>query len=60
MDVRARQDPKRRFGAVPTAVWQGFHTFSAGRQSPAVAATEFLRSTAPENFYRGEALPASH
>jgi len=60
MDVRARQDPKRRFGSVPTAVWQAFHTFSAGRQSPAVAAAQFLRSTAPESFYRGEPLPASH
>jgi histidine ammonia-lyase len=60
MDVRARQDPKRRFGAVPTAVWQGFHTFSAGKQSSAEAAAQFLRSTPPENFYRGEAMPASH
>ena len=58
MDVREQQSPQRRFGAAPTAVWQGFRTFSAGRPSESVAALEFLRSRSPADFFALD-LPAA-
>jgi histidine ammonia-lyase len=58
LDVRARQDPRRQYGAAPTAVWQAFHRFSAGQASAAVAAGQFLRTTEPGSFYTGAAPPA--
>jgi histidine ammonia-lyase len=67
MDVRARQDPKRQFGAVPTAAWQAFHRAlsaaggggaePAAAEAAAAAAMRFLRSTAASDFYAGDPPP---
>jgi len=57
MDVRAAQDPHRRFGPAPSALWTAFHKLSPGAASVPAAAAQFLRTTAPETFYHGEAPP---
>jgi len=57
MDVRAAQDPHRRFGPAPTALWTAFHKLAPGTASPPAAAAQFLRTTAPSTFYQGDAPP---
>jgi histidine ammonia-lyase len=60
LDVRKAQDPKRNFGAAPTAVWSAFRQRVPLRQDPAEertqstpqAAAQFLKSTAASTFYR--------
>ncbi|MEP6546584.1 MAG: aromatic amino acid ammonia-lyase [Gammaproteobacteria bacterium] len=71
MDVRKTQDPKRNFGAAPTAVWTAFRqrvplrqgSEPAGREpgapSTSQLAVQFLRTTAAATFYRGAAEPAA-
>jgi histidine ammonia-lyase len=61
MDVRSRQDPKRQFGAAPTAAWQAFHRASSSQstaESTAAAAMQFLRATPASDFYTGDPPPA--
>jgi len=57
MDIRAKQDPQRQFGPAPTALWQAFHHFTAGKPSASVAVEQFLRSTSPTDFYAGAPPP---
>jgi histidine ammonia-lyase len=65
MDVRTTQDPKRSFGAAPTAAWSAFRRRVPLRQDSAAQATqsmsqvaaEFLRTTPASTFYRGAAPP---
>jgi histidine ammonia-lyase len=60
LDVRKAQDPKRTFGAAPTAVWTAFRQRVPLRQDPAEertqstpqAAAQFLKTTAASTFYR--------
>ena len=60
LDVRKAQDPKRTFGAAPTAVWSAFRQHVPLRQDPAEeraqstpqAAAQFLKTTAASTFYR--------
>jgi histidine ammonia-lyase len=60
LDVRKAQDPKRTFGAAPTAVWSAFRQRVPLRQDPAEertqstpqAAAQFLKTTAASTFYR--------
>ena len=60
LDVRKAQDPKRNFGAAPTAVWTAFRERVPLRQDPAAertqstpqAAAQFLKTTAASTFYR--------
>lgn len=58
MDVRARQNPHRSFGAAPTAAWQAFHIFSEGRPSPSALAMEFLRTRPASEFFAADPPPA--
>ena len=51
MDVRKTQDPKRNFGAAPTAVWTAFRQRVPLQQPTAQAAAEFLRNTPASTFY---------
>jgi histidine ammonia-lyase len=65
MDVRKTQDPKRSFGAAPTAVWGAFrqhvplrqNSVEPGSQPTALVAAGFLKTTVASTFYRGEAPP---
>jgi histidine ammonia-lyase len=65
MDVRTTQDPKRSFGAAPTAAWSAFRrrvplrqdSAAQAAQSMSQAAAEFLRTTPASTFYRGAAPP---
>ena len=60
LDVRKAQDPKRTFGAAPTAVWSAFRQHVPLRQDPAEeraqstpqAAAQFLKTTSASTFYR--------
>jgi histidine ammonia-lyase len=54
MNVRAAQDPQRKFGAAATAAW------SASRQLQALppSAAQFLRTTPASKFYQGVPVPA--
>jgi histidine ammonia-lyase len=66
MDVRKAQDPKRNFGAAPTAVWGAFRqqvplreaSSDQGAQMTSLVASQFLKTTAASTFYRGEAPPS--
>jgi hypothetical protein len=63
MDVRAAQDPHRKFGAVPTAVWSAVHQLNAAdtpAQTVAQNAMQFLHTTPASQFYKGEPVPAAH
>ena len=71
MDVRKAQDPKRSFGAAPTAVWAAFRQHLPLRkgsldqqgspdensQSTSLVASQFLKTTAASTFYRGSGEP---
>ena len=65
MDVRKTQDPKRSFGAAPTAVWSAFRqrvplrpsSAPQGFASISLTASQFLKTTAASTFYRGAAPP---
>ncbi len=70
MDVRKAQDPKRSFGATPTAVWAAFRQAvplrqgaagqgapGQGAQSTPLIASEFLKTTAASTFYRASGEP---
>ncbi|MEP6885609.1 MAG: aromatic amino acid ammonia-lyase [Gammaproteobacteria bacterium] len=71
MDVRKTQDPRRSFGAAPTAVWTAFRQRVPLRQGDEPAAREpgapstsqlaaqFLRTTPASTFYRGVAEPGA-
>jgi histidine ammonia-lyase len=66
MDVRKAQDPKRNFGAAPTAAWGAFRqrvplreaSSDAGAQMTSLIASQFLKTTAASTFYRGDAPPS--
>ncbi len=59
MDVRRTQDPARRFGEAPTAVWTAFRRHVPLQPDPAAerlqsvpaAAAQFLKTTAAADFY---------
>jgi histidine ammonia-lyase len=63
LDLRKSQDPKRTFGASPTAVWTAFRgtlPFNGSGPSSAVQpiheiAAAFIRSNAAVNFYKDNA-----
>ncbi len=65
MDARKAQDPKRSFGAAPTAAWSAFRqrvplrldAAQAGAQSIWLVASQFLKSTPAATFYHGDAPP---
>ena len=70
MDVRKTQDPKRNFGAAPTAAWTAFRQRvplrqaggGQGAREPAAASTSqlaalFLRTTPASTFYREASGP---
>ena len=65
MDVRKRQDPKRSFGAAPTAAWSAFRRqvplrlnfAEPGAKTIWQATSEFLKSTPASTFYQGAAPP---
>jgi histidine ammonia-lyase len=63
LDVRKAQDPSRSFGAAPTAAWGAFRQVvplrpsGLPRQSYAMQASEFLKSTPAERFFTGPAEP---
>jgi histidine ammonia-lyase len=66
MDVRAKQDPTRQFGAAPTAAWQAFRKVSplalggagGGGVPGGIAARDFIESTPASTFYSaGPAMP---
>jgi len=65
MDIRKLEKPERTFGPAPTAVWISFRKIlpfrrDAGTVLPAISpgdvATQFLRNTAPQDFYTGTAI----
>jgi histidine ammonia-lyase len=61
LDVRKTQDPRRSFGAAPTAAWSAFRKQvpldeAASQPMPMVAA-EFLRANPATMFYGGAAAP---
>jgi histidine ammonia-lyase len=59
MDIRKVQDPSREFGAGATAAWTAFRKAvpfkpdpkTMPKQSNTVAATAFIKTTAPTTFY---------
>src|SRR5271165_6468133 len=53
MDVRKTQDPKRSFGAAPTAAWTAFRQRMPLKESSAQGAVQFLKTTPAATFYRG-------
>jgi histidine ammonia-lyase len=63
LDLRKSQDPKRTFGASPTAVWTAFRStlpFNGIGPSSAIQpiheiAAAFIRSNAAVNFYKDNA-----
>jgi histidine ammonia-lyase len=60
MDVRKAQDPKRAFGAVPTAAWTAYRRvvpLSVQAESPPSLTADFLRHTPASTFYQD--LPAA-
>ncbi|HME40296.1 MAG TPA: aromatic amino acid ammonia-lyase [Steroidobacteraceae bacterium] len=58
MDVRKTQDPKRSFGAAPTAAWTAFRQRMPLKESSAQGAVQFLKTTPAATFYRrGSAGP---
>jgi histidine ammonia-lyase len=65
MDARKAQDPKRSFGAAPTAAWSAFRqrvplrldAAQPGAQSIWLVASQFLKSTPAATFYHGDAPP---
>jgi histidine ammonia-lyase len=54
MNVRAAQDPQRKFGPAATAAWSAFRQLQAMPPS----AAQFLRSTPASKFYQGVPVPA--
>jgi histidine ammonia-lyase len=68
MDVRKAQDPHRKFGPVPTAVWSAFRKILPWQQPPesrpelpyGIVANRFLVSTPVSLFYpMGPAMPTT-
>jgi histidine ammonia-lyase len=67
MDVRKTQNPKRNFGAAPTAAWSAFRQLvplreassEEGAQMTSLVASQFIKTTAASTFYRGAAPPGS-
>jgi histidine ammonia-lyase len=66
MDVRAKQDPNRQFGAAPTAAWQAFRKVAplavasglGGGFSGGTDARQFIESMPASTFYpAGPAMP---
>lgn len=65
LDVRKTQDPRRSFGAAPTAAWVAFRkrvpldddASTPASESNAMIAAEFLRTTPASTFYAGAGLP---
>ncbi len=65
MDVRGKQDARRRFGAVPTAAWEAYRKVvplapasgEARAESVPAATAGFLRATPASTFHAG--LPGS-
>jgi histidine ammonia-lyase len=65
MDARKAQDPKRSFGAAPTAAWSAFRqrvplrldAAEPGAQSIWLVASQFLKQTPAATFYHGEVPP---
>jgi len=64
MDVRKTQDATRQFGAAPSAVWSAFRkqvplseAATPQTRSYSAAATDFLRTSPADTFYRGAAPP---
>jgi histidine ammonia-lyase len=67
LDVRKAQDPRRNFGAAPTAVWTAFRqrvplkgsSPTPGSPSTPETAARFLKSTPASTFYRGDPPPTA-
>ena len=66
MDIRKLEDPKREFGAAPTAVWTAFRKVVPFRRAPDAPPVlepvgnqigAFLRATSPRAFYNSTAIP---
>jgi histidine ammonia-lyase len=53
MNVRAAQDPQRKFGPAATAAWSAFRQLQALPPS----AAQFLRTTPASKFYQGVPVP---
>jgi histidine ammonia-lyase len=68
LDVRKAENPSRRFGPVPTALWTAFRKVLPWQQDPklrpqvpyGIVAYNFLKSTPPTTFYpAGPIMPAT-
>jgi histidine ammonia-lyase len=67
LDVRKAQDPARKFGAAPTAVWTAFrqqvplraNSAEPGSPSTSETAARFLKTTPASTYYRGDPPPGA-